>query len=235
MMDKIPVRKFGPVVLLMLGLGGGSLSWAGDAPATNSDWVTLVLKLPSSHYTGTPPNAPPGTTVNVMQDQADAPVRMPKDARNIAPRAKVTCSDKNATRDDLAKLTDGDKEAEGDSVLQLHKGLQWVQFDFGSPQEIYAVAIWHAHESPKICQSVIVQVADDVDFTENVRSLFNNDRENKAGLGAGTDRQYFETYKGKTINANGVHARYLRLYSDGSTQNHLNEYTEVEVYGRPVK
>ncbi|MCX6913442.1 MAG: hypothetical protein NT167_10410, partial [Verrucomicrobia bacterium] len=82
---------------------------------------------------------------------------------------------------------------------------------------------------------VIVQVADDADFIENVRTLFNNDQDNTSGLGVGTDREYFEAYEGKLINAKGTKARYIRFYSKGSTESALNEYTEMEVYGRPVK
>ncbi len=119
--------------------------------------------------------------------------------------------------------------------MDLPKGLQWIQFNFSTPQDIYVIAIWHAHDSRKVYHSVIAQVADDPDFTENVRTLFNNDRENKEGLGAGTDRQYFESFRGKLIDAKGARARYVRLYSDGSTESTLNEYTEVEIYGRPVK
>ena len=37
----------------------------------------------------------------------------------------------------------------------------------------------------------VVQIADDPDFTANVHTLFNNDRDNSAGFGVGTDRQYF--------------------------------------------
>ncbi|HZM05168.1 MAG TPA: hypothetical protein VFC44_19390, partial [Candidatus Saccharimonadales bacterium] len=132
------------------------------------------------------------------------------------------------------KITDGDKEAEENSIVLLHKGLQWIQFDLGAEQEIFAVAIWHAHDTPKIYRSVIVQAADDPDFTDNVRTLFNNDLDNSSGLGAGTDRQYFETYGGKVIDAKGAKARYLRLYSRGSTDSPLNEYTEVEIYARPA-
>ncbi len=199
-----------------------------------TDLVPLVLKLPSAHYTGTPPNAPPGTSVS-MQDKPDPVLQIPRDAKNIAPQAKITCSNKNVTHAELAKLTDGDKEAEEDSLVELGRGLQWVQFDFGRKQQLYAIAVWHGHASPKITRSVIAQIADDPDFTENVRILFNNDRANSAGMGVGTDRQYFESARGKTIDAKGQVARYLRLYSDGSTENHLNEYTEVEIYGRPPK
>ena len=54
-------------------------------------------------------------------------------------------------------------------------------------------------------------------------------------MACGTDREYFETHEGRLINAKGVKARYLRFYSKGSTESALNEYTEIEVYGRPAK
>ena len=66
-------------------------------------------------------------------------------------------------------------------------------------------------------------------------TVFNNDRDNSLGLGAGTDLHYTETNEGKLIDSKGVHGRYVRLYSNGNTSDDLNHYTEVEVYGRPVK
>ena len=160
---------------------------------------------------------------------------MPKEACNVAPGKKITCSDKNATAGDLAKLTDGDKEAEESGIVLLHKGLQWVQFDLGVPHEIYAIVVWHAFDTHKIYRSVIAQAADDADFTANVRTLFNNDRENSSGLGIGADRQYVESNLGKIIEGQGARARYVRLYSNGNSDSKLNEYTEVEIYGRPAK
>jgi hypothetical protein len=224
------------VVLLALNLYGAGPLRADDAQKANdADLAPLILKLPAPVFAGTPPTAPKDTTVEAAPEKPGPPLMIPKDARNIAPGKKITTSDKNATRADLEKITDGNKEADEDAVVLLHKGLQWVQFDLGSQQEIYAIVIWHAHDKAKIYRSVIVQAADDGDFTENVRTLFNNDRENRAGMGAGTDRQYFETFRGKTIAAKGARARYVRLYSDGSTESLLNEYTEVEIYGCPAK
>ena len=44
-----------------------------------------------------------------------------------------------------------------------------------------------------------------------------------AGLGIGKDREYFETNEGKLVDAKGIKARYVRLYSKGSTyQDPLN-------------
>jgi hypothetical protein len=160
---------------------------------------------------------------------------VPPDLQNLAPDSTVTCSDKNLPADHLAKLMDGNKEASDQSIIFLRKGTQWVQLDFGSPQESFAIVIWHAHNMAKVYHSVIVQVADDPDFIENVRTIFNNDAENKSGLGVGTNREYFETYEGKLLDAKGIKARYMRFYSKGSTESALNEYTEVEVYGRPAK
>jgi hypothetical protein len=208
---------------------------ADDAKkADTNDWAPLVLKLPAPKEAGTPKIIPAGSTVDISP-KPQPPLLVPKDAVNVAPGKKITCSDKNVAAGDLAKLTDGDKEAEESSILLLRKGLQWVQFDLGVPHEIYAVVIWHAFDTSKIYRSVIVQAADDADFTDNVRTLFNNDRENSAGLGIGADRQYFESNEGKIIDAQGARARFLRLYSNGNSDSRMNEYTEVEIYARPAK
>jgi hypothetical protein len=225
-MERVSFKKF----LLVLG-AGVLLAVNSRVLGDEKDWVPLKLKLPAPVFAGTPKEAPQGVTVDPASTRP-AVIMVPRDAQNIAPKARLTSSDKNATADMLAKITDGDKEAQEDSIVLLRKGLQWIQFDFGRGEEIFAVAIWHAHDTAKIYRSVIVQAADDPDFTENVRTLFNNDTDNTSGLGAGTDRQYFETFRGKTIDAKGTRARYVRLYSHGSTESSLNEYTEVEIYGR---
>jgi hypothetical protein len=230
MKDAFCFRLFA-VVAACAGLLAPPLLSADDA--TKDAWVPLQLKLPAPVGAGTPKNVPPGSSVE-FNAKPPPPLLVPKDAVNVAPGKKISCSDKNATAGDLAKLNDGDKEAEESSILLLHKGLQWVQFDLAVPHEIFAVVVWHAFDAPKIYRSVIVQVADDADFTENARILFNNDRENSAGLGIGADRQYFESNQGKIIDAKGARARFVRLYSNGNSDSLLNEYTEVEIYGRPA-
>ena len=106
--------------------------------------------------------------------------------------------------------------------------------DLAAPHEIFAIVLWHAHNSAKVYHAVVVQLSDDPDFLKDVKTLFNNDQLNNSGLGVGTDREYFETFEGKLINAKGAKGRYLRFYSKGSTESALNEYTEIEVYGRPA-
>ena len=40
--------------------------------------------------------------------------------------------------------------------------------------------------------------------------------------------------EGKLIDAKGVKARYVRLFSNGNNANKLNHYVEVEVFGFEV-
>lgn len=202
-------------------------------PAQNL--VPLDITLPGETFKGTPTDEKPDPNIEFLTNRA--PFLVPAGVVNVALHKKVTSSATNATPEDLAKITDGEKEATEDNVVMLRRGNQWVQIDLANPQEIFAIVIWHAHDKAKVYHGVVVQVADGPDFTaaQNVRTLFNNDVENKAGQGVGKDREYFETHLGKLIDAKGAKARYVRLYSSGSTAASFNEYTEVEVYGRPAK
>src|SRR5207249_2521464 len=219
---------------------------AKDAPATEAgkdkpaaapagDLVPLKVKLPAAAFKGTPKDIQLSTFVEPLSDKPRPPMMVPPGLENLAPKAKLTSSDKNASQESLSKLIDGDKEASDQSIIFLRKGSQYVQMDLGSPCELFAILIWHAHNTAKVYRSVIVQVADDPDFSADVRTLFNNDQLNSSGIGVGTDREYFETKEGRLINARGAKTRYLRFYSKGSTESALNEYTEIEVYGRMAK
>ena len=216
------------VACLLAVAGGISLR------SQEADLVPLKPKLPAPAFVGTPKDQPPGANVGDTSEKPAGPLMIPRDVKNVAPATKITSSDTNAKPAQLAKITDGIKEADDSNVVFLHKGVQYVQFDLGAVHEIFAIILWHAHDTPKVYHAVVAQVADDADFTANVRTLFNNDQANAAGRGAGADREYFETFEGKTIDAKGAKARYVRVYSKGSTDSSLNEYTEVEIYARPV-
>ena len=41
--------------------------------------------------------------------------------------------------------------------------------------EIYAIVVWHYHGEARVYHDVVVQLADDSDFIENVQTIFNND------------------------------------------------------------
>jgi hypothetical protein len=215
----------------ILTLASTSCSRAAD------DKVPLAIKLPAAAFKGTPKELPEGTVVEPMIDEkvGPAPLLVAPGCVNLVAGLKPTCTDTNASAEKLAKITDGDKEAYETSIVLLRKGVQNITFDLGKPAELYAILIWHAHDASKVYRSVVVQIADDAAFTKNVRTVFNNDAENKAEQGVGTDKQYYEQHYGKRIVLKGDKAQFVRLWSRGSTESALNEYTEVEVWGKPAK
>src|ERR1019366_10664504 len=83
------------------------------------------------------------------------PIMVPSGLKNVAPGSKLTCSATNITAETLAKLTDGDKDAYDESVVYLRRGTQYVQMDLGSPHELFAVVIWHAHNVLKVYHDVV--------------------------------------------------------------------------------
>jgi hypothetical protein len=209
---------------------------AAETPA--AAMVPLRLDLPAPKFGGTPTNNIPTNSYTEPYPDPDKPrplMMVPAGLKNVARGSKVTCSDKSRPEDMLAKVIDGDKEPSEESIIYLRKGTQWVELDLGSPQEIFAIVLWHAHNEVKIYYDVVVQIADDEDFTKNVQTVFNNDQDNSSGMGIGTDREYYETHEGKLIPVKGVKGRYVRSYSRGSSESVMNEYTEIEVHGRPAK
>ena len=227
--------KKSPLLLLSFALCLASLALSSASAADSDATVPLVLRLPAPALKGTPKDIPITANIEAPSDKPRPPMMVPAGLKNIAPSAKITASDKNASPDALARLVDGQKEATDENIVSFRKGTQWVQLDFGAPQEIFAVVIWHAYNSGQLYHDVIVRVSDDPNFVENVRTIYNNDYDNSSGLGAGTDKEYFESNEGRLIDAKGVKGRFIRFYSRGSTDGVLNEYTELEVYGRPAK
>ena len=206
------------------------------AAAATGNLEPIPLELPKPCFIGTLENLPPGTHVKITEGPAKPrdPFLAPKGAKNVAFKRPVTASDMEPVFGTLDLITNGSKEAVGDPYVELGPGVQWVQIDLGSPLAIHAILLWHDHHQPMVYYDVIIQVSDDKDFITNVRTLFNNDHDNSAGLGIGEDWGYFETNEGLLAPAKAVRARYVRLYSNGSTSDDLNRYTEVEVYAMPA-
>lgn len=188
----------------------------------------LELELPKPLFAGTPKSI---KTANLERKAVVPEIMVPKGTVNIALEKEVTSSDDFPVIGELEYVTDGDKDGADGSYVELGPGVQWVQIDLGEAKTIFAVALWHYHAQARAYRDVIVQVADDADFIENVQTVFNNDHDNSAGLGVGSDKEYIETNKGKLIDAKGIKGQYVRLYSNGSTGSDMNHYIEVEVFG----
>ena len=202
--------------------------------AQDQDLVPIDIKLPKPMFVGTPQNMQVPNLEKPLGKPRPA-FLAPKGTKNVSLGKPIASTDEEPIIGEISMITDGDKEASDGSFVELGPFSQHVTIDLGSKHDIYAVVIWHFHKQPRVYFDIIVQVADDVDFISNVQTIFNNDLDNSSGQGVGTDMHYVETSEGKLIDAKGVQGRYVRCYSNGNTNNDLNHYIEVEVYGKPVK
>mgnify|MGYP006283634423 CR=1 FL=1 len=165
-----------------------------------------------------------------------APLFVPEGTRNLALGKPVTSSEPDPIIGRLEMITDGEKDFRDGHYVELdHGGLQHITIDLQQSCEIHAVAVWHYYAAPRVYFDVILQISEGPMGTWTRKTLYNNDLDNSARLGIGTDRRYVETHFGKVILVKGVSGRYVRLYSNGSSMGELNQYVEVEVYGRPVE
>jgi hypothetical protein len=209
-----------------------TLSLPADEPK-KPETVELKLELPKPLFAGTPKNLPAGTTVEKPTGKPRPALMVPKGVELLSLKKPVKMSDSDPVAGKPEMITDGVKEGTDGNWVELGPGLQWVQIDLQKSCEIYAVVLWHFHAEPRVYRDVVVQLADDPDFIENVRTVFNNDQDNSAGLGLGKDNEYFEMAEGKLIEVKAQKARYIRCYSKGSTADEQNHYIEVEVHGKP--
>jgi uncharacterized protein YjdB len=130
----------------------------------------------------------------------------------------------------LSSTTDGDKNTENYADSYANSGLQWVQIDLGASYSVNDIKLWHYFGDARKYHDVVVQLSNDPTFATGVTTVFNNDTDNSASCGNGTDSEYAEASSGKDIAFNTVNARYARFYSNGSSANKWDQYVEIEIY-----
>lgn len=200
------------------------------ALAVSLNAKTIELKYPAPQLIGTPV---PMNSANLDTSEPVTSFEAPEGVSNIALGKTVTSSDDMPIIGDLELINDGNKDAQEGYFVELMDDVQWVQIDLAKQSEVYAVALWHYHSQVRAYNDVVVQLSDDEKFVSGVTTIFNNDIDNSAGLGKGTDKLWKETNKGKLIVLEKpIKAKYIRLYSNGSTSNTANHYIEVEVYAK---
>ena len=194
--------------------------------------LPLNMKLPKPVFDGTPEDA----RISRLEKPHGLrpPFYAPEGTTNVASGKSVVCNQEPIIGD-LTMITDGDKEAADGSFVEFGPGINHITIDLGAEYNIYAIVVWHYHKQQQVYFDVIVQTSDDSNFISNVKTLFNNDRDNSAGQGIGQNLHYVDTYEGRLIDAKCVKGRYVRLYSNGNSSNEQNHYTEVEVYGKAAK
>ncbi len=231
---KWPKTKLATVTVVIIAIMMGLYHFN----SVDAELVPLDIKLPramfvshrSANFRDFIPNLEP------TPRDTRPPFLTPVGTKNVAFGKPVTATEQEPLIGSLEMITDGNKKAADGSYVELGGPLkQHITIDLKAEYNIYAILLWHYHNQPRAYFDVVVQVADDPDFITNVRTVFNNDIDNSSGLGTGKDMHYIETYKGKLIDAQGVRARYVRLYSNGNDVNKFNHYIEVEVYGKPAE
>jgi hypothetical protein len=219
---KKPIIFFSSVILMSIAM---------QVPA--QEMKRLSIKYPTPMYVGTPKDL----EVERLEKEHEIStpyLLVPEGTANVALGKLVVCSDEYPILGEPELITDGDKEATDGSYIELDVGPQYISIDLEEKCTIYAIAFWHYHKKARVYFDVVVQVADDPDFIVNVTTLYNNDHDNSLGLGVGDDLHYIESNKGRLIDARGIIGQYVRLYSNGNSDNKLNHYIEVEVHGKPL-
>lgn len=158
-----------------------------------------------------------------------------------------------------SKAVDGDKNtiACGGDNAERHENLteDWVkgtdkdslyyELDLQAKYQLSDLKMWRYWNDGRTYYDTIIVASEDATFNDdNDTMIFNAATEERScGFGAGTDQKYVETSNGKAFSrANGVKARYIRVYMAGHNKNvsggydrnggcHLNE---LEVYGAKV-
>lgn len=210
---------------------------AQAAPAGTADYAPLPIELPKPMFVGTPQDMKVENLEKPL-GKARPAFLAPKDGVLLSKGKPVSASDEEPIIGEIEMITDGDKEAADGSYVELGPFVQHVTIDLEKQCELYALVIWHYHKQPRVYFDVVVQLSNDKDFITDVKTVFNNDIDNSAGLGIGKDMHYVETNEGKLIDLisqGSPKARYIRLYSNGNTGNDLNHYIEIDAYGKPVE
>ncbi|MBT3198908.1 MAG: hypothetical protein HN350_03235 [Phycisphaerales bacterium] len=199
--------------------------------------VELIIAFPKAACAPTPvPIKEPNIAKLRPAGVARPVIMVPKGAVNLALGKPVTSNEILPVIGELKMVTDGEKSGEDGYNVDLGFGRKWVQIDLDLRANLYGVSLWHYHKGSRAYRDVIIEVADDEDFTENVQIVFNSDHDNSYGKGIGDNMGYVETNEGKFIYCpKGTTGRYVRLHSQGNTSNDQNHYVEVEIYGTPVK
>jgi parallel beta-helix repeat protein len=130
----------------------------------------------------------------------------------------------------VSYATDGDHSNTANyTSYDAKTGGVYIQFDLGASYNLREVNLWHYYGDTRAYHDVIVQLSNDSTFATKT-TVFNNDTNNSASQGTGTDAEYTETSAGKSITFPAVNARYVRLWTNGNTVNGFNNYVEVEAF-----
>jgi len=230
----LPEKQTGKESMNLKMLTVAALATGMVIAAEAEEKITLKIDLPKPCFTGTPKDIRSPNLESDSVGKSREVIQVPTGTRLLSKGCKVTSSDPEPIIGELAFVTDGEKEHDAGTYVELGPNTQWVQLDLGKEKLLFAGCIWHYHGESRVYRDVICLVSNDPDFIEGVHTVFNNDHDNSSKLGVGTDKEYKEDNKGRPFVISGIKGRYIRFYSRGNTSNEMNHYTEVEVYGKDL-
>ena len=143
-----------------------SMLFALNSNAADSEKEVLKIDYPEPLVKGTEiPKGIPNLEKARKKNTAPASFKIPKGCENVAEGKYVTGSDEDPSEGDLDLIVDGD--ADGNEIVQLKSGLQWVQIDLEDKFALYAIQLWHYHAEARVYNDVIIQE----EVSENVEKM----------------------------------------------------------------
>ena len=200
----------------------------------------LDLDLTTDAVTRATPGYPKNlqTPPHLREEVRRADFMVPKGLRNLAQGRPVTSSmTEEPIIGELSQLTDGIRRSGEFDFVEFDADPQWAQVDLGATHTLHGIVIWHYYKNPVIYNDVIVQIADDLEFSSNVRTVFNNDHDNSSGLGQGSDTAFFARWWGEIVDLRGpakegTPARCIRVWTNGACGGEPTRLVEIQAFGK---
>lgn len=151
--------------------------------------------------------------------------------------AKWTSDNTNAAKGGdcpMSRTVDGTKNSSthyGEFGADNRSESSYMEVDLGDVRNISKINLYRYWSDGRTYNGTVIAVSETQDFAEK-EIVYNSDKTNFHGLGAGSDDTYAESADGKTIElAEPVSARYVRVYMYGSNKGTTNHVVELEVIG----
>ena len=137
----------------------------------------------------------------------------------------------------LRNATNGNKGKDdyADFGASTDKTPMYMQVDLGDVYEVNKVNLIRYFQDHRTYNGSAIVLSEDTTFDKNDTIVYNADKSDVFGLGAGKDETYQETPEGKSWTVkDGARARYVRVYVNGKSDSGSNHVVELEVMGHAV-
>ena len=159
--------------------------------------------------------------------------------KNVAAKNTRDDSDANVNNDrPTAMAVDGVSNNSGSNYCDFGSDgddtSRYLQIDLGKVCMLDKVKLYRYWLDGRTYDGTVIAISATSDF-ENATVIYNSDKDNVHGFGAGTDATYPETEEGLTVDAEYAQGRYLRLYMAGSDKGTTNHVCEIEAWGWEIE